>query len=131
MAASAFTAVSLDPPLVCVCVRRESSTWPRLKRAPKLGVSVLAAAHHRHARALAGAAGERFRDLAWDLAALSAVLIPEAAARITCSLENELVAGDHLLALLRVEAVETSDDAMPLVFHASRFRALADLNPGG
>lgn len=43
MAASSFTAVSLDPPLVSVCAMNGSRTWRRLQDTPRLGVSVLAA----------------------------------------------------------------------------------------
>lgn len=129
LAASSFTSVSLDPALVSVCVRRESSTWPMLRRADRLGVSILSAGHQRHARALAGTAGERFRDLAWDVADETAVLIGEAAARMTCTRYAELPGGDHMIVLLRVERVELLDDAVPLVFHASRFRTLADPAP--
>ncbi|MGZ4521325.1 MAG: flavin reductase family protein [Mycobacteriaceae bacterium] len=45
MAASSFTSVSLDPPLVSVCVATQSRTWPQLRRAPRIGVSVLAGDH--------------------------------------------------------------------------------------
>ena len=41
MVMSSFTSVSLDPPLVSVCVDLNSSTWPRLRSAPWLGVSIL------------------------------------------------------------------------------------------
>jgi flavin reductase (DIM6/NTAB) family NADH-FMN oxidoreductase RutF len=126
LAASSFTSVSLDPALVSVCVRRESSTWPRLRPAPRLGVSILSAGHQQHALALAGSASDRFRDLAWDADDQGAVLVAGAAARLTCRLEAELEAGDHLIALLRVETVEMTDGAAPLVFHASRFRTLAE-----
>jgi hypothetical protein len=38
MAASSFTSVSLDPPLVSVCVANTSTTWPKLARLDRLGV---------------------------------------------------------------------------------------------
>jgi flavin reductase (DIM6/NTAB) family NADH-FMN oxidoreductase RutF len=50
MAASSFTSVSLEPPLVSVCMAHSSSTWPSLRRAPSIGVSVLAAGHGDIAR---------------------------------------------------------------------------------
>jgi flavin reductase (DIM6/NTAB) family NADH-FMN oxidoreductase RutF len=124
MAASSFTSVSLDPALVSICVRRESATWPRLRLAPRLGVSVLSAQQQRHARALAGSEAGRFRDLEWERTDHGAVLVSGAVARMTCRLEGELAGGDHLIALLRVVAVEVADGAVPLVFHASRFRTL-------
>ena len=40
MAASSFTAVSVSPPLVSVCVRRESQTWPFLRHCDYFGISI-------------------------------------------------------------------------------------------
>lgn len=42
LAASSFTSVSLDPPLVSVSIANGSKTWPDLRRAGHLGVTVLA-----------------------------------------------------------------------------------------
>ena len=42
LAASSFTSVSLDPPLVSFSIANTSKTWPDLRRAPHLGVSILA-----------------------------------------------------------------------------------------
>src|SRR5689334_21946313 len=45
MAASSFTTVSVAPPLVSICVQNSSTTWPRLRRRERLGISVLAEHH--------------------------------------------------------------------------------------
>src|SRR5258708_28096524 len=43
LAASSFVSVSLDPPLVSVCIGHSSTTWPVLRTADRLGISVLGA----------------------------------------------------------------------------------------
>jgi flavin reductase (DIM6/NTAB) family NADH-FMN oxidoreductase RutF len=124
IAASSFTSVSIDPPLVSVCVQHTSSTWPKLADFPRLGVSVLGEAHDAACRQIAAKTGDRFAGLRWDRTAEGAVLLHDAAAWLDCSVEQELPAGDHKIVLLRVHALRAFDTA-PLVFHGSRFRQLA------
>ena len=57
LAASTFVPVSLDPPLVAFCVQNSSTTWPKLKDVPFLGISVLGEAHDAAARTLVGHPG--------------------------------------------------------------------------
>lgn len=125
MAASAFTAVSIDPPLVSVCVQNTSTTWPRLRDARMLGVSVFAQDQSRQCRQLAGAAAHRFDDIDPLAADDGSLFIPGAAAHLSCSIEQEIPAGDHILVLLRIEQLQADPSVEPLVFHASTFRALA------
>src|SRR3954449_6308888 len=63
MAASSFTSVSLEPALVSFSIAKSSATWPALRRAPRLGVSVLADHHDQVCRQLAGPASQRFEGL--------------------------------------------------------------------
>ena len=63
LAASTFVPVSLDPPLVSFCVQNTSTTWPKLKDLPLLGISVLGESHDEAARALAAKTGDRFAGL--------------------------------------------------------------------
>jgi flavin reductase (DIM6/NTAB) family NADH-FMN oxidoreductase RutF len=65
LAASSFTSVSLDPPLVSVSLATSSKTWPDLRRSSHLGVTVLADHHADVCRALAGPVERRFDSLAW------------------------------------------------------------------
>src|SRR5919198_2585840 len=59
---SSFAAVSLRPPLVSFCPRRESITWQRMRRAGRFTVHVLAARHGGFARRAAPPGADRFAD---------------------------------------------------------------------
>jgi flavin reductase (DIM6/NTAB) family NADH-FMN oxidoreductase RutF len=124
MAASSFTSVSLDPPLVSVCVANTSATWAQLRDSHCLGVSVLGADHEGVCRQLAAKDGDRFAGVAWRSTLEGAVFIDGAPLVLDCSLEDELPAGDHHIALLRIHGAEVEADVAPLVFHQSRFRQL-------
>ena len=125
MAASSFVSVSLDPPLVLVCIQNSSSTWRKLKSAPRIGVSVLGEEHDRACSRLAAKSGDRFENLDWFATERGAVLLEGAAVSLDCSVVEEIVAGDHQLVLLRIEELKFQATVNPLVFHGSRFRKLA------
>lgn len=124
MAASSFTSVSLDPPLVSVCVQNSSTTWPKLRALPRLGVTVLAADQDLAARQLASKDGDRFTELDWAPSADGSVFVRGAAAWLDCTVHAEVPAGDHEIVLLRIGAVSVWPERAPLVFHASQFRRL-------
>ena len=125
MAASSFSSVSLDPPLVSVCVATTSRTWPLLRRAARIGVSVLSHGQEEASRRLAARGTDRFAGLAWYPTEDGAVLLAGASAWLDCSVEREIRAGDHEIVLLAVHGLDTDPAAPPLVFHASRYRRLA------
>jgi flavin reductase (DIM6/NTAB) family NADH-FMN oxidoreductase RutF len=124
MVVSSFTSVSLDPPLVSVCVDHGSTTWPRLRSAPRLGISVLASAHDAACCQLASTTADRFAGLAVQHTELGAVFLDGSPAWLDCTLHAKVPAGDHDIALLRVEALHAEPDTAPLVFHGSRFHRL-------
>jgi flavin reductase (DIM6/NTAB) family NADH-FMN oxidoreductase RutF len=125
LAASSFTSVSIDPPLVSVCVAHTSTTWPTLRTAPVLGISVLAAEHGQIARALAAKTGDRFADITYETADDGAVLVHGATLWLTCVIENEVPAGDHDIIVLRVTSLRPYPDVAPMIFHASKFGSIA------
>lgn len=124
MAASSFTSVSLDPPLVSVCMAHTSSTWPLLRSAARIGVSVLGQHHGSLARQMSKRDADRFEGVTYTVVD-GAIVLPDAAMAAVCSVEQELDAGDHVIALLRVHGVDPHPEVRPIVFHASDFRELA------
>ncbi|MGZ8178720.1 flavin reductase family protein [Williamsia sp. SKLECPSW1] len=124
MAASSFATVSLEPALVSLCVQHTSTTWPRLRSAPSLGLSVFAADQEALCTRLAGPADHRFDGFTPLVADTGSIFVPGAAALLDCTVYDEVPAGDHVLVLLRIEALDADPSVDPLVFHASTFRAL-------
>jgi flavin reductase (DIM6/NTAB) family NADH-FMN oxidoreductase RutF len=131
LAASSFTSVSLDPPLVSFSVATTSSTWPELREAGHLGVSVLADHHDVVCRQLAGPVEQRFTGLPIRSTHDGAVLLDEAVATFDCSIHQEIEAGDHLIVVLALHCVADGGGSSPLVFHRSGFKRLSgdDLDP--
>jgi flavin reductase (DIM6/NTAB) family NADH-FMN oxidoreductase RutF len=121
LAASSFTSVSLDPPLVSFSIANTSKTWPDLRRASHLGVTVLAHHHGLVARQLAGPVAHRFDEVDVVLSDRGAVTLRDGLALFDTTIHNELEAGDHTIVLLRLHAVQQVDHALPLVFPRSTF----------
>jgi len=129
LAASSFTSVSLEPPLVSINLAISSKTWPDLRRAAHVGVTILAEHHGDVCRQLAGAVEHRFDGVPVRVNDDGAVLLEEGLARFDCSIYDEVEAGDHVLVLLRLHGVEHDAEeqlpASPLVFHRSSFGRLS------
>jgi flavin reductase (DIM6/NTAB) family NADH-FMN oxidoreductase RutF len=124
LAASTFVPVSLEPPLVAFCVQNTSTTWPKLKDLPSLGISVLGEAHDTAARALAAKTGDRFAGLETETRGSGAVFIHGTSVWLETSIDQLVPAGDHTIVLLRVNDITINDEVSPIVFHRSAFRKL-------
>lgn len=125
MAASSFTAVSLEPPLVSLCIQNTSSTWPQLRDLPRLGLSVLAEGQDAACRSLSAKEGDRFAGVPWEEHGHGAVFVHGATLWLDCTVHSEVPAGDHLIVLLQVLGLHAEPETAPLVFHGSQFRQLA------
>jgi flavin reductase (DIM6/NTAB) family NADH-FMN oxidoreductase RutF len=129
MAVSSFTPVSLEPPLVSVCLQLSSNTWPWLRDLPHLGLSVLGENQGPACSALSGPQEGRFTEVGWESDENGAVFLRGAVTWYSCTLHAEVPAGDHCIALLEIVRLWTPSAAEPLVFHGSRFRRLESREP--
>jgi len=121
---NSFTSVSLDPPLVLVCIGHESSSHDRLVGASGFTVNVLSADQGAVAARFASepSAG-RFDDVDWAPSPYGAPILADTVAWIDCSLDEVLTAGDHSILLGRVESSGLSDQPA-LVFHRGRMASV-------
>ncbi|MEU6553223.1 flavin reductase [Streptomyces sp. NPDC046915] len=120
LAVNAFSSISLDPPMVLVCVQRTSSTHPALHRASHLGISILAADQLDVAKTFASKADDKFAHLAWTPGAYGSPLIDGSCAQLEVEIGERLEAGSHTVFTGRVVSAR-HDDLAPLVYSGGGF----------
>jgi flavin reductase len=126
MTISAFTEVSLDPPLVLVCADKSSNTHPLIAEGRVFAVNLLAREQEELSNRFASKVDEdrRFEGLAFDRGATGAPLLAEALAVLDCRVVAAHDAGDHVIYVGRVEGLRSSDRE-PLVYYAGAYQSLA------
>ncbi|OZF32993.1 oxidoreductase [Rhodococcus sp. 14-2483-1-1] len=130
LVASSFqVGISADPPLVLFAVQHTSTTWPRLRRAPRLGVSVLSGLHRSLIGQLSSKSGDRFDGIDSFTSETQAHFIGGAAAHLECSIHSEIRAGDHDVVLMEVHRMGSDPSTEPLVWHGSTLRSLTPPEP--
>jgi flavin reductase (DIM6/NTAB) family NADH-FMN oxidoreductase RutF len=117
MTVSAFSSVSLTPPLILVCLDRRAATLPLVREAGRFGVSILAAGQERLSNHFAGWGDA---TVAWTTLGGSPVLAGSIAT-LDCAVHRVLDGGDHEIVLGLVEAAETGDGA-PLAWWSGKYR---------
>lgn len=127
MVASSFmVGVSLEPCLVAVAIQKNSETWPTIREAATIGVSIFGEGQGPLTRQLAGRDREkRFDDVAVEIDETGAVYVEDAALWLETRVYSESEAGDHWMVLLEVTKMGVNDEKEPLLWHGSRFREFA------
>ena len=121
MTCNSLTSVSLEPPLIGVCVANSSATWPQIRSSGRFCVSVLAHDQEQAGRDFAGQDADRFRNVRWQPRA-SGPALTDALVSFDCSIFSETPAGDHAVVIAFVhDIVVGRDGRQPLVFHGGRF----------
>lgn len=121
-ACQSFASVSLDPPLVLFCVTTTSRAWPRIRRAGRFSVNVLAEEQHELCTRFGSRLGARFEGLAWQLSGWGTPSVPGVLARLHCELHAVHPGGDHQIVVGRVLGLERSEHpGAPMVFFRGCF----------
>lgn len=122
LAANSFTSVSLDPPLVLFCAAHASSTWPKIKEAGSFCVNVLSSEQETLSRQFAGK-GDKYEGVGWKPGTTGSPILSDVLAWIDCVIESLHDAGDHVLVLGRVLALDAKD-GQPLTYFRGGYGSL-------
>lgn len=117
LTANSFTAVSLSPPLVSVCIAHTSQTWPRIRAAGGHCVNILAHDQERICQQFSAAGGDRFSGVEWRMSPAGHPVLDGALGWLDCTVETEHTAGDHTIVVSRVCQLGSLTRGYPLVFY--------------
>ena len=126
MTVNAFTSVSLDPPLVLVCVERTTYIHDLLLRNGYYAVNFLGEEQSALSDCFAGRSDFRysqFCNVPSHAVATGAPIFDDALAFIDCRIVNVFPGGDHSIFIGRVEALG-SDERRPLLYYRSSYPRL-------
>ena len=129
LTASAFTSVSLDPPLILVCVDHKSQSYPSMIVSKTFAVNILSLEQEAISRRFATTKIEnKFEGVSFTLSPLGLPLIDSALAHLECATVNIHPEGDHTIFVGRVEQVQSSA-GLPLVYYRGRYDRLSGPTP--
>lgn len=100
--ANSFTSVSLDPPLILVCIAKTASSYPVFSQASHFAVSVLAEEQKSVSGVFASKAPDKFSQVAWHARVTGSPVMDGAAASFDCTTHEMVDAGDHIILIGRV-----------------------------
>ena len=93
--ANSFTSVSLEPPLVLVCIGKKGRTYPTFAASDRFAVNVLSAGQQGLARHFAGQTENRFTGVDFNSFEDGAPLLHGTAAWFDCRVHDRISAADH------------------------------------
>ncbi len=107
--ANSFTSVSLDPPLILVCLGRRAESCAVFAQAQGFAVSILSTAQRALSQRFASPRPGKFDTVAWSPQVTGSPVVEGAVGWLDCEREQVLDGGDHIIIIGRVVAFRTTE----------------------
>lgn len=122
---ASFCSLSLDPPLVLVCLANGATTGTLIEQAGTFGVNILGDGGAELSRHFASRQPHKFATVAHRIGDTGVPLLTDAIAALECQVVDQAPGGDHSIFIGRVVAASANDAGQPLVYFRSAYRHLA------
>ncbi len=132
MTINSFTSVALEPPLVCVTLKRLTHTHELVEKSGKFSVTILSSSQKELSDRFAGkvaGVGDRFEGVPTETLSIHAPLIKGGMAYFDCRVLNAYPVGENTLFVAEVIAARGEGEGDPLVYHNRVFWKLGSPSP--
>jgi len=120
---SSFTSVSLDPPLISICLGHAVTVIDLFRDANCFGINILAEEQRDLSERFARRGLDRFQGVGWTVGEYGVPLLDGVLAAIECQADQRIAAGDHDIFIGRMVATRVRDGA-PLLHFSGEYRKL-------
>lgn len=127
LAANSYASVSLEPPLVLVCVQKTTSTYASLFKSTHLGINIMSNRQRGTVGVFASKGDDKFASVDWHAGPAGSPLIDGSSASIEAEIKERFQAKTHTVFIAKVTHAEIAE-AEPMVYKAGRFYDGAELS---
>lgn len=121
---NSFTSVSLDPPLLLVCLHKKAASAGALIRAPHFAINVLQTAQQPASITFSTSVEDRFGSTPWSCGEAGAPILEESLCVFECERFAVYEGGDHHILVGRVSKASFDTSVDPLLYFRGRYRRL-------
>ena len=125
LTANAVCSVSLDPPLLLVCIDKRAESHPVFARSGSFCVNILRYGHEDLSRRFAVSGGDKFGEISHRQGRTGAPILDDALGVVECRVVAAHEAGDHTIYLGQVEHLDAFEGD-PLLFFRGKYRRLSE-----
>jgi len=123
MTVNSFTSVSLSPPLILVCIDRQTPILSHFKPGTRFGVNVLHEEQKDLSTWFARSGHDRFSGMEWSAGETGVPVLPGMLATLECEVTQMIEAGDHVV-VIGAALHATWREGQPLVYFNSSYQSL-------
>ena len=114
---SAFSSLSMTPPLVLICIDKDAYLHDYIRAFGAFAVNILAEGQEKLLNLFASREVEKFKDISYAMSEMNLPLIDDALVNIECKIVSEHEGGDHTIFVGELMSVKTIDTNPLLYFH--------------
>lgn len=124
LTANSFTSLSLDPPLLLVCVANSAGSAPVLREAEHFAVNLLQIGQQPASNRFAGRGEDRFAATPWTPGETGMPLLDGALGSFECKRHAVHEGGDHFILVGEVVRAQFEPRRDPLLYFRGKYRRL-------
>lgn len=125
LTANAVCSVSLEPPLVLVCIDKKAESYPSFAAAGAFTINLLAQSQEALSRRFAKSGGDKFGGVGYHIGKNGAAVLDDVIAHLECEIRHTFDAGDHTIYVGEAIDLAVSSEENPLLFFRGGYRNLS------
>jgi flavin reductase (DIM6/NTAB) family NADH-FMN oxidoreductase RutF len=122
---SAFCSVSMNPPLILVCIHKSTGSYSSFEESKAFVVNILKESQQQISNHFASHSDDKFSGQNYELNENGLPILADCLVNLECSLKHSYDGGDHTIFVGEIEKT-TVRDGKPLIYSQGKYREIND-----